>query len=412
MRYIKEILAISALFILLNSFLAEAAPAPNVFVINNHTKECKTFWAGDEYIRYELPSEWGPYPYTNYPYDYWGVIYFVLNTDEEFRKSVCDSFGYEYKGLSNLSWKYPRTYLYLKKEMKECKFFILGDIYSSEAMEEYNRLKEEGWKQAYLVQEGGITFNDYFTEACSKIEYNYTGRLEVEGKKTALAIREEQRALYDSILWFVSAAIIFSAFYGIFRFRKLIIGKLKLPKIKLKSWEVKEKKLVMKTPKNKFLAAFAYLFSLFFGWSGYIVFLKAKENYTKFHGIQAFLLGIIIAAINVAIVLFSAIFLFPTSIAEIKIFLENLLYVIISINVVYILLSIGLGILAYIGRLFKIPLIGNYCENFMKRFEYMKKSKKRWPFNYIRTVRGLFYYILFCMILVIIFLIIPILLFL
>jgi len=114
------------------------------------------------------------------------------------------------------------------------------------------------------------------------------------------------------------------------------------------------------------LAALGYIFSLFFGWSGYIVFIKAKDEYTRFHGIQAFLLGIVVGAIGVAIILLPTIFLFPTPFTEIMNFLKNLLYIDDLIASVYIMISIGLAILAYKGYRFRIPLIGHYCEKLVK----------------------------------------------
>lgn len=46
--------------------LVSAAPAPWGLALNHETKECAGYWAGDEYVNYELPEKWDVY----YPMEY------------------------------------------------------------------------------------------------------------------------------------------------------------------------------------------------------------------------------------------------------------------------------------------------------------------------------------------------------
>jgi hypothetical protein len=58
-----------------------AAPAPTLFTYNNATQECGTYRDGDEYVRYDLPSDWQTYDYQTS----------ITKTTQEY----CDELGYK-----------------------------------------------------------------------------------------------------------------------------------------------------------------------------------------------------------------------------------------------------------------------------------------------------------------------------
>jgi len=62
------------------SFSAIAAPAPTLFTYNDTTKECGTYRDGDEYVRYDLPTDWKTYTYEES----------IAKTTQEY----CDGLGY------------------------------------------------------------------------------------------------------------------------------------------------------------------------------------------------------------------------------------------------------------------------------------------------------------------------------
>jgi len=47
--------------------IAYSAPASQSLALNHETKECAMYWAGDEFVNYNLPSDWKSYyiDYTN-----------------------------------------------------------------------------------------------------------------------------------------------------------------------------------------------------------------------------------------------------------------------------------------------------------------------------------------------------------
>ncbi len=67
-----------------SSAYSQAAPAAVQFVVNDELKECKTFWAGDEFIRYRLPEGWRQYGLSVHDFD---------NLTE-----ACSEIGYTYTG--------------------------------------------------------------------------------------------------------------------------------------------------------------------------------------------------------------------------------------------------------------------------------------------------------------------------
>ncbi|MDD3648102.1 MAG: hypothetical protein PHS44_06425 [Candidatus Dojkabacteria bacterium] len=62
MRKIISVLGlILAVFVLVRPIPARAAPAPWGIAINEETKECGGYWAGDEFHHYALPFGWEAY---------------------------------------------------------------------------------------------------------------------------------------------------------------------------------------------------------------------------------------------------------------------------------------------------------------------------------------------------------------
>ncbi|MFA6466995.1 MAG: hypothetical protein WCV71_03990 [Patescibacteria group bacterium] len=56
----KTFLFLVSIFLLFSNYVL-AAPAPHVLVINDQTKQCDSFWAGDEFGGYDLNSGWEGY---------------------------------------------------------------------------------------------------------------------------------------------------------------------------------------------------------------------------------------------------------------------------------------------------------------------------------------------------------------
>ena len=56
----KTLLVISTLFITATTIFA---PAQRFFALNHETKQCAGYWGGDEYVTYELPSQWVIFEY-------------------------------------------------------------------------------------------------------------------------------------------------------------------------------------------------------------------------------------------------------------------------------------------------------------------------------------------------------------
>jgi len=86
------------LMCLISATAACAAPAPWGIAINQDTKECAGYWAGDEYMAYRLPKEWSAY----YPDPSTGMIntasgncrFIELKEGEE--EKCCTAIGYRY----------------------------------------------------------------------------------------------------------------------------------------------------------------------------------------------------------------------------------------------------------------------------------------------------------------------------
>jgi len=88
-------------------FLAPAvfsAPAPHGIALNSRTKQCASYWAGDEYTRFVLPDGWeGYWPGYNRT---GGTVVRVINTKEgscDFSdgdpEKCCTYLGYAYVEL-------------------------------------------------------------------------------------------------------------------------------------------------------------------------------------------------------------------------------------------------------------------------------------------------------------------------
>lgn len=93
----SPILAICFL-IVLNASMTTAAPAPWGIAINEQTKECAGYWAGDEYIVYSLPKGWEqhtPDSSTGIITTQTGICRFIELTEGEEEK-CCQAMGYPY----------------------------------------------------------------------------------------------------------------------------------------------------------------------------------------------------------------------------------------------------------------------------------------------------------------------------
>jgi len=84
---------------LLPSFVC-SAPAPWGIALNHETKECSAYWAGDEFVSFELPSGWKDY----YP-DYSKTSSIIeteigeCNFSRRNEESCCEQLGYKYVDL-------------------------------------------------------------------------------------------------------------------------------------------------------------------------------------------------------------------------------------------------------------------------------------------------------------------------
>lgn len=199
--------------LLLNASLVQSAPW-GFIAINDDLKECKYFWAGDEFEHYGLPSDWKPYyNYTSPILDY----EYVLRRDIEYQKILCNALNYTFKEPSDLSSATSvHIFLFLNNQTKECKVFILDNIYSTEGKEEYENLKNQGWyKDLDKDQSNKIdnyTSSTYisnreYSKICSKIGYNYTGKLTGE----LITSKRDTESSYDYPLSFLftNPAILF-----------------------------------------------------------------------------------------------------------------------------------------------------------------------------------------------------------
>jgi hypothetical protein len=80
-KYLLIIFTTVSLVTLSFGSFALAAVAPTLFTYNDSTKECGTYRDGDEYVRYDLPSDWQTYDYQTS----------TAKTTQEY----CDELGYK-----------------------------------------------------------------------------------------------------------------------------------------------------------------------------------------------------------------------------------------------------------------------------------------------------------------------------
>ena len=56
--FMRKVFYFTMIFLLILITISYSAPSVLEIAINGQTKECAYYWAGDEYIRYKLPSGW------------------------------------------------------------------------------------------------------------------------------------------------------------------------------------------------------------------------------------------------------------------------------------------------------------------------------------------------------------------
>jgi hypothetical protein len=72
------------------------SPAPEGLAINPRTKACGTYWAGDEFIYYQLPDEWKIYyPINGYIETEFGTCKLGDEYDKRF-ETCCNDLGFYY----------------------------------------------------------------------------------------------------------------------------------------------------------------------------------------------------------------------------------------------------------------------------------------------------------------------------
>ena len=202
----------------------QASPIPDQFVINDNLKECKLV------VGSAPPANW---TYFKLGLDAHEIPDYLLSTDEEYGKLLCDSVGYEYDGIWNLHYaeKNARTLLLVNNKTNMCKVFII-DPYSGQ----YNNLLEEGWRHLNIDEQKKIahyrTHTNYYdssgsyalNKACSNIGYTYTGSLKgnISWVYKPDIIRDIKNKLdvSDLILFVILPIVLLFLIYGVFKFRK------------------------------------------------------------------------------------------------------------------------------------------------------------------------------------------------
>ena len=76
-----------------------SSPAPQRLALNHETKECAMYWAGDEFVNYDLPSGWKSYN-IDYTTDIVkteiGDCNLSIRSDIPGFEECCNQFGYTY----------------------------------------------------------------------------------------------------------------------------------------------------------------------------------------------------------------------------------------------------------------------------------------------------------------------------
>lgn len=119
----KKIIIPSAIisFAFFGVFFAKAAPTPWGMALNLETKECAGFWAGDEFVDYNLPEGWQAY-FSKYDPETQKTAFmtdagecdFKMKGDEE---KCCQQLGYPY--VSDNIGKNQKTILRDREEFEK-----------------------------------------------------------------------------------------------------------------------------------------------------------------------------------------------------------------------------------------------------------------------------------------------------
>jgi len=169
------------------------APAPVQVAINYKTKQCATYWGGDEYVQLDLPPGWIAYDYQfSNDGDYQfvetraGTCKLYTNATVDPAESCCSQLGYHYIHDSNNLYNSIGVYglrfkkIALNDKTRQCGIFWAGDENTSYDL-------PRGWT-AYNYQlsdtetfvetpAGMCTLSEPWTlnlqSCCSRLGYSY-----------------------------------------------------------------------------------------------------------------------------------------------------------------------------------------------------------------------------------------------
>ena len=167
--HLKKALLLIFNLLLIRANSVYAAPSPWGIAINPQTKECAGYWAGDEFVNYELPNGWEAY-YEEQYYTVNSPFGSCYGKDDTTYSECCQQMGLTAVDYKNIPMHKEELYHYYYNSSKiesgpyKCEEFVFDNLNEHRGVSINKNTKECTAMLTYELLQGTVSTMDYRNE--------------------------------------------------------------------------------------------------------------------------------------------------------------------------------------------------------------------------------------------------------